>query len=149
MTAKSTNSTSNEQCDISTAQAGTYHVMVEAWNAISGVSLLGKYDTSSGTLPIDKTVENIAVASGQWQYFTQALGAGYQTLTISTSGGTGDADLYVNFGTQPGTGTYQCRPYKNGNNEQCTISTPQAGTWHIGLQGYQAANNVTLSISAN
>ncbi|NUZ12223.1 M20/M25/M40 family metallo-hydrolase [Pseudoalteromonas sp. McH1-7] len=146
---KSTNSTSNEQCDITTAQAGTYHIMVEAWNAISGVSLLGKYDTSSGNPPIDKTVENIAVASGQWQYFTQALGAGYQTLTISTSGGTGDADLYVNFGTQPDTGTYQCRPYKNGNNEQCTISTPQAGTWHIGLQGYQAANNVTLSISAN
>lgn len=146
---KSTNSSSNEQCNISAVQTGTYYVMVEAWNAISGVSLVGQYDTSSGNTPIDETINNISVASGQWQYFSQALTAGYQTLTITTSGGTGDADLYVNFGTQPNTSTYQCRPYKNGNNEVCTISNPQAGTWHIGLQGYQAASNVTLNISAN
>ncbi|PCK32815.1 M28 family metallopeptidase [Pseudoalteromonas piscicida] len=146
---KSTNSSSEEQCNITSIQSGTYHVMVEAWNAISGVSLTGQYDASGGNTPINRTVESISVASGQWQYFSQELAQGYQTLSISTSGGTGDADLYVNFGSQPNTGTYQCRPYKNGNNEVCTISNPKAGTWHIGLQGYQAANNVTLSISAN
>ena len=70
-------------------------------------------------------------------------------LNVSMSGGTGDADLYVNFGSPSSTSSYQCRPYKNGNNESCEITAPQAGTWYIDLQGYSAASGVTLTITAN
>lgn len=147
---KSTTSTSNESCSISNAQAGTYYVMVEAWDQISGVSLLGSFDgDTGGTTPINRTEENVSVNAGNWTRFTQNLSAGYSSLNVSIAGGSGDADLYVNFGTESGTNAYVCRPYKNGNNESCTIDNPQAGTWHIDLQGFRTASGVTLNIKAN
>ena len=147
----STTSTSTESCSIGSAQAGTYYVMVEAWNAISGVSLTGSYDgsTGGGVSPINRIESNVSVASGGWTRFTQNLDAGYSSLDISMAGGSGDADLYVNFGSASSTSSYECRPYKNGNVETCTIENPQAGTWYIDLQGYSAASGITLSISAN
>ncbi|ODB41978.1 peptidase [Pseudoalteromonas sp. BMB] len=145
----STTSTSNESCDISNIQAGKYYVMVEAWNQISGVTLTGTYSSTGGTQPIDRTESNVSVASGSWTRFTQDLNASYSSLEVSISGGSGDADLYVNFGSQSTTSSYQCRPYKNGNNETCTIANPQQGTWYIDLRGYSAASGVTLNIKAN
>lgn len=146
---KSTTATSNERCDISVAQPGTYHVMVEAWDQISGVSLTGSYTENSGGLePIDRTESAISVNSGGWSRFTQNLDAGYSVLDVSISGGTGDADLYLNFGSASSTSTYVCRPYKNGNNETCSINNPQAGTWHIDIRGYRTSSNVTLTIQA-
>ena len=124
--------------------------MVEAWNAISGVSLTGSYNEGSGgTTPIDRTESNISVSRGAWSRFTQDLDAGYSSLEVSISGGSGDADLYLNFGSASSTSSYDCRPYKNGNSETCTVNNPQAGTWHIDIRGYRAASNVTLNIKAN
>ncbi|MFC3032037.1 M4 family metallopeptidase [Pseudoalteromonas fenneropenaei] len=148
---KSTNSSSTESCAISNVQTGKYYVMVEAWNQISGVSLTGSYTTGGdpGTDPINRTESNVSVARNGWTRFTQDLAAGYSNLTVTISGGTGDADLYVNFGSQSTTTSYLCRPYKNGNSETCTFTNPQAGTWYIDLRGYSAASGVTLNISAN
>lgn len=147
---KSTSSTSTESCSINAAQAGAYFVMVEAWNAISGVSLTGSYTTGGGsTQPINRTESNLSVGRGAWNRFTQDLSAGYSSLEVTISGGTGDADLYVNFGSQSSTSSYECRPYKTGNSETCTFTNPQAGTWHIDLRGYNAASGVTLNITAN
>ena len=146
---KSTTSSSDERCDISSIKAGTYHVMVEAWSPITGVTLLAQYDEGSSLPPISRQLNDIAVAQGQWFYETQSLAAGYQQLSVSLAGGTGDADLYLNFAAPPSESQWQCRPYKNGNDEVCTISEPQAGDWHIGIQGYQSASGVTLTINAN
>ncbi|WP_371352783.1 M28 family metallopeptidase [Pseudoalteromonas sp. 68 DY56-GL68] len=145
---KSTTSSSNESCAISSIQAGTYHVMVEAWNEIAGVALTGSYSQSSGSTPIDRTETNVNVPSGTWQRFTQAIPSGMSNLTVTISGGSGDADLYVNYGSPSTSSNYQCRPYKNGNEETCQISNPQAGTWYIDLQGYSSALGVTLTIEA-
>ena len=146
----STTSTSTESCSISNAQAGTYYVMVEAWNAISGVSLTGSYSgDNGGVTPINRTESNINVTTNNWSRFTQDLSAGYSTLNISIAGGSGDADLYVNFGSPSSTSSYLCRPYKNGNNEECTFENPQSGTWYIDLRGYSIASGVTLNITAN
>ena len=146
----STTSTSTESCNISNAQAGTYYVMVEAWSAISGVSLTGSYsDGNGGVTPINRTESNINVTTNNWSRFTQDLSEGYSTLNISIAGGNGDADLYVNFGSPSSTSSYLCRPYKNGNNEECTFDNPQAGTWYIDLRGYSLASGVTLNVTAN
>ncbi len=145
---KSTTSSSNESCAISSIQAGTYHVMVEAWNEIAGVALTGSYSQSSGSTPIDRTETNVNVPSGTWQRFTQAIPSGMSNLTVTIFGGSGDADLYVNYGSPSTSSNYQCRPYKNGNEETCQISNPQAGTWYIDLQGYSSALGVTLTIEA-
>lgn len=147
---KSTTSSSTENCSISNVQAGTYYVMVEAWNAIADVSLTGSFNNSTGGVtPINRTESNISVSTNSWARFTQDLGAGYSNLTVTISDGSGDADLYINYGSASSTSTYLCRPYKNGNSETCSFDNPQSGTWYLDLRGYSNASGVTLSVSAN
>ena len=60
------------------------------------------------------------------------------------SGWTGDADLYVKYGSAPTTSSYDCRPYTGGNNEVCDIANVRAGTYHVMLRGYRAYSGVSL-----
>ncbi len=76
--------------------------------------------------------------------FSLDVPAGATNLSFVISGGTGDADLYVKFGSQPTLSVYDCRPYLNGNNETCSFSTPQVGTYYVMLVGYSAYSGVTL-----
>jgi serine protease len=76
-----------------------------------------------------------------------AVPAGASNLVFQSSGGTGDADMYVRFGSAPGTtaGTYDCRPYLNGNNETCTFASPSSGTWYVMVRAYSTFSGVTLT----
>jgi hypothetical protein len=76
--------------------------------------------------------------------FTMNVPAGATNLVFAMSGGTGDADLYVRFGAQPTTSTYDCRPYVSGNNETCSFAAPQVGTYYVMLVGYSAYSGVSL-----
>jgi endonuclease I len=69
---------------------------------------------------------------------------GASNLVFTTSGGTGDADLYVKFGTAPTTTVYDCRPYATGNAESCPFPTPSAGTWHVMVRMYNTVSGVSL-----
>lgn len=135
----------NESC--TGTGSGTYHVRVKAYSAFSGVTLTGSYtEGGTGGLPaIDVTQSNVGVAQGSWVRYTQDLQAGYSSFVVTTSGGSGDADLYVRRGAASTTSSYDCRPYKSGNNETCTFNNPAAGTWHIDLQGYSTASGVTVN----
>jgi hypothetical protein len=66
---------------------------------------------------------------------------------MSISGGTGDADLYTKLGSQPTSTSYDCRPYLYGNNETCTVASPQVGTYYLSLYGYSAYSGVTITAS--
>lgn len=89
-------------------------------------------------------VANLSGATGAELRYTMVLPAGATNLQFQISGGSGDADMYVRFGSAPTTSTYDCRPYLSGNNETCTIPSPQAGTYHVMLRGYSAFSGVTL-----
>ncbi|MCJ8273394.1 MAG: PPC domain-containing protein, partial [Psychrosphaera sp.] len=97
---------------------------------------------------IDVTHNNQSVSSGQWEHYTQAIVAGYSAFNVTMSGGSGDADLYVRHGAQSTTSNYDCRPYKNGNSESCSLSNPGAGTVYIDIRGYSAASGFTISWTA-
>jgi serine protease len=68
-------------------------------------------------------------------------------LSIEISGGDGDADLYTRFEAEPTLNEYDCRPYLNGNRENCTEAAPDAGKWYIGLYGYEDFSGVSLTAS--
>jgi hypothetical protein len=89
-------------------------------------------------------VSNLSGATNSQQFFFIAVPAGQATLTVQISGGTGDADLYVRFGSRPTTATWDCRPFINGNNETCTFNSPAAGNWFIMLNGFATYSGVTL-----
>jgi serine protease len=144
----------NETCNL-TQSGGTYYVRVKAYSSFANVSLTASYTEGNngggnGELtPIDDTVNDISVARRGWQRYTLDLAAGYSDLNITMSGGSGDADMYVTFGSQSTTSNYDCRPYESGNNEACSFSAPQAGTWYIDIYGYRASSGITLNVKAN
>ncbi len=138
----------NESCNFN-AQAGTYYVMVRGYSSYSGASLVANHDGGSTPPPGnggDATIPNISGAAGSWNHYYLDVPAGMSTLTASISGGSGDADLYVRRGSQPTTSAYDCRPYRNGNNETCNISNPAEDRYYISLRGYSAYSGVTLDV---
>ncbi len=133
-----------ETCTFASPSAGTYHVMVRAYSAYSGVSLLATWDEPGGSCGGSGSVPSLSGSSGTELRYTFTVDSCAQTATFEISGGTGDSDLYVRFGSQPTTSSYDCRPYLNGNNETCTIQNPSAGTWHIMVRGYSTFSGVLL-----
>lgn len=98
-------------------------------------------DTSGGF-----TETGLSASSSQWLMYSDTLPSGVSTLTVTISGGSGDADLYVNQGSQPDQYTHDCRPYLLGNNETCTFTSPTAGEWYFGIRAYSAFSGVTLTV---
>ncbi len=100
--------------------------------------------------PSDNVLENgvaktgIAGAVDEKIYYTMEVPAGATNLEFKMSGGTGDADLYVRFGSKPTQTTFDCSPYLTGNEETCTFAAPEIGTYHVMLDGYESFANVTL-----
>ncbi|WP_337879636.1 S8 family peptidase [Rheinheimera sp.] len=118
--------------------------IVDAAAAVAAAAGTGGGGTGEGETA---TVTNISVAKNAWKHYTLAVPAGMSNLTVTISGGTGDADLYVRQGAQPTTSTYDCRPYLTGNNETCSFTNPSAATYYISLRGYTAASGITLTAS--
>ena len=142
----------SESCPISTAQAGTYYVKLIGYSAFSGVSLVGSFTEGStggggGATGYTTTINDIAASKGTWKYYTLDVPAGMSTFSVNTVNGSGDADLYVRFGAQPTTSSYDCRPYKSGNTESCSFTNPTAGTWHIGVRAYSTFSDLDMTVS--
>lgn len=145
-----TSSTNFASAKTYTAQAATdlYGATVaassnDAWTAV-GVGSGGGGGGTVTTLTDGVALTGLAASTGAQTMYKIAVPAGQTSLTVTTSGGTGDADLYVQFGSQPTTTTYQCRPYKSGNAESCSFTNPAAGDWYIMLHAYSSYSSVSL-----
>jgi serine protease len=99
---------------------------------------------TGGTLTKGVAVTGLSASTGNSVNYTMAVPAGATNLTFSISGGTGDADLYVQFGSAPTDTSYVCRPYLGGNAETCTIAAPSAGTYHVRVKAYSSFSGVSL-----
>lgn len=140
-------STTSETCNIATAQAGTYYVLIHAYATYSGVSLTGSYSTGGGGTVLTSGVPVTGISAALHAYsttYTIVVPAGKTNLTVTTSGGTGDGDLYVRPGSAATTTTYTCRSWATGNSETCSLASPTAGTYYIRIYGYTAASGITL-----
>jgi serine protease len=120
--------------------------MVVGDDPYSGMTLAGSYQTggSGNVLQNGVPVSNLAGGLGSQQSWTMSVPSGASNLQFQMSGGTGDADLYVRFGSAPTLSTYDCRPFASGNNETCTFASPAAGTWHVLIVGDDPYAGVTL-----
>lgn len=125
--------------------------VADAYNYLNTNGCAGQGDGGSGSEPgvepVSGQLTNLSGTRRNWDRYTWTIPEGVTQMTISTSGGSGDADLYVKFGAQPETNSFDCRPYQNGNNEVCTFDAPASGTWHIGIRAYSSYSGVTLSYS--
>jgi pseudolysin/vibriolysin len=126
----------------------TKNDVITAFNGV-GVTCPGSGGGGGGTTALSNgvPVSGVSGAAGADNNFSIQVPAGASNLVMSISGGSGDADLYTKFGTMPTTSSYDCRPYLNGNNESCTVSAPQAGTYYIKVHGYSSYSSVTVKAS--
>ena len=129
----------------------TYYYVVSASNGScsSGNSTQASVTTAActgggTTLTNGVPVTGISGALNSQQNWTMAVPAGASALKFQISGGTGDADMYVKFGSAPTLTSYDCRPYVSGNAETCNIATAQVGTYYVMLNGYAAYSGVSL-----
>ncbi|MBS7660588.1 S8 family serine peptidase [Pseudomonas lalucatii] len=116
--------------------------LVDARAAID--AQLGEPPVNDDTLFNGQPISGLSGSKGSTKAYNITVPGGVGSLTFSLSGGTGDADLYVRFGTPPTTSSYDCRPYLDGNSETCTFNTPQAGTYHVMLRGYSSYSGASL-----
>jgi len=117
-----------------------------AWAAVgvgAAPASCGVVEVGDPFLASATPVTGLSGATSSARYWRVRVPAGKQ-LTISTSGGTGDVDLYTAFGARPTTSSYLCRPWRKGNLESCTVTSTQAGDYYVMLKGYVAYAGVTL-----
>jgi len=87
----------------------------------------------------------ISGAAGSSQVFTLAVPAGVSNLKFVSSGGTGDADMYVKFNGTPTTTSYDCKSTGSSNTETCNIAVAQAGTYSVLIKAYSAFTGMSLT----
>lgn len=82
---------------------------------------------------------------GNYSYLYLYVPAGTARLTITTSGGTGDADLYYNAGGWATTDAYTTRTTGSGNAHTLTVDHPAEGAHYISLYAVQGFGGVKVS----
>ncbi|KGJ92306.1 PPC domain-containing protein [Colwellia psychrerythraea] len=145
----------SETCTMTSAQAGTYHVMVRGFSNFSDVSLTGLFVEA----PITSNILENGVAKSELTgttteelRFTLEVPEGATGLEFSINGGSGDADLYVKFETPPTqvqaavpATSLECVPFRGGNVETCTMPSAQNGTYHVMVRGFADFSAVNLT----
>ncbi|XXF78894.1 M4 family metallopeptidase [Myxococcaceae bacterium GXIMD 01537] len=145
-----TSSTTFAQAKTGTEQAAsqlgydqaTIDAVTAAWQAVGVGIVVPPPPTVILTDGVAKT--GLSGSASSKTYYKLTVPAGQATLTFTTSGGTGDADMYVRFGSAPDSATYDCRPYASGNAETCTFNNPAAGDWYVMLNAYSAYSGLSL-----
>ncbi|WP_305852102.1 pre-peptidase C-terminal domain-containing protein [Aliikangiella sp. G2MR2-5] len=144
----------SETCSFATPSTGRYHVMIRGYSSFSGVSLTASFTEDNGgggggdgQLSNGVAETNLSGAQGEELAYYIDVPAGASNLSFVTAGGSGDADLYVRFGAAPTTSTYDCRPYKSGNNENCDFASPGEGRYYVMIRGYSAFSGMSLTAS--
>jgi hypothetical protein len=109
----------------------------------------GGDDTGDDLVLLDNgvAVSGLAASTGSWLQYAIDVPADASDLVIEITGGSGDADLYVRYGAEPTSSSYDCRPYQSGNEESCEVASPSEGRTYAYLYGYSAFSSVTLTAS--
>ncbi len=105
------------------------------WSDVKSLLDESLADPNSTTETVTKK-ETGNVAKGAWAHFGPFnTSTGAVNVVLS---GTGDGDLYVKKGAQPTASSYDCRPYKWGTAEDCSLQGP--GEVFVSVFGYEASD---------
>lgn len=101
----------------------------------------------TSTLLSSGTPVALSGAASSTKVYRIEVGASVTSLSFALRGTSGDADLYVRFGTPPTLTAWDARPYRSDSNETVN-ATPRAGTWYVMVHAYSAYSGATLTATA-
>ncbi|WP_214322607.1 collagenase [Nonomuraea sediminis] len=138
--------------------AGTYTVTLKVTDNAGATATTSKTVTvSSSSLPtcpgsdtrvMDKNCQraNVSATNVNYAYFYIWIPSGTTSLTITVSGGSGNADLYFNPNAWATTGAYTARSTNSGNSETLTVTNLRANNYnYISLYAVTDFSGVTIS----
>lgn len=136
-----------EECLIENPAAGTWHIVVVGFEAYSGVQLLAELTAAPTTVVLTSGVAltGQSGAEGSSRFFSITVPPGATNLTVTTSGGSGDLDLYLRQGALPASGSFDCESIGGDNTESCSVASPVGGTWYVLLYGFETYAGATLT----
>ena len=89
-------------------------------------------------------VGSISGSTGTHFYYSLVVPSGKTNVTFTTTGGTGDADLFVSRGTQPTTSVSEQSSEGATTEETISINNPVAGTYYVLVYAWSAINGVSV-----
>jgi microbial collagenase len=103
-------------------------------------------DSNPQALGKNCTRSNLSGAAGNLTYMYLYVPAGTTKIVLTSSGGTGNANMYANtLGNWATNTSYNYRSIKAGNNETITINNPPANTYiYVSLHGATAYSGVQV-----
>ncbi|MGW2395283.1 collagenase [Kitasatospora sp. NPDC001664] len=138
-----------------TSTIGTrYDADFAAWLTACGAGQCGSLQqppaplcTQADTRQYDKDCrrDGVAATTGNYSYMFVYLPAGVRQLTVTSSGGTGNGDLYYNGSSWATTSSYLAKSVNTGNGETLTISDPPSGWVFFSLYAQQGFDGVSVT----
>src|SRR6185436_12308223 len=101
--------------------------------------------------PLAGSIEG-PVTGGTWSYYSVDLGSGNGELVADLVGLSGDAGLYVRFGSKPTHAARDCRDKSAPAgiaNRRCVLTAPAAGRWWIGVNNQEAGVSIHYTLRAS
>ncbi|WP_371929335.1 M4 family metallopeptidase [Photobacterium sp. CCB-ST2H9] len=120
--------------------------VIDAFNTVGVNANCGTTPPPTDVLEKGKPITGLTGNTGTELRYTFTVPSSV-TASVSISGGSGDADLYVKAGSQPTTTSWDCRPYRYGNSETCNVAASASQTYHVMVRGYSSFSGVTLSLN--
>lgn len=145
-----TTSSSNESCVINNPAAGRYFITLDAYTAVENATVKATVSEQNGCQTDCTAVDllNLTQLNSSSQLVYPVTVPAGKTLKVTTSGGTGDVELLVNFDEQASSWwSSNCYSMNSGNNELCEVTNTQAGTYYIVLKVYENFEQVSLVAS--
>ncbi len=118
---------------------------------LAEIELIGTLDsdTSNTELVLQNGVaqSNLSGAKDSNKKFRIDVPSGQKNLSFKLSGGSGDADIFVKFGSAASNTSFDCKSDGATTTESCSFATPQTGTYYLTLNGYSAYSGASLLAS--
>ena len=128
-----------------TAGSKTINLAIEGEGVSGQSNFILETVAASGTLLTSGTaVTGLSGASGTTREYRITVPAGKTRLTVSLSGGTGDAELFVRRGGPADLFANDCESSNTGNNETCVFDNPSATDYYIRIAGFFAYSSTSL-----
>jgi len=109
------------------------------WSLVNELLTASVTEPGEGEEPASTEIATVqetgSLSKDQWAHFGPFVAV--QGMVGVEMTGTGDADLYVRMGAVPTASAYDCRPYRNGSTESCSVQGP--GEVYVSVRGYTAS----------